>query len=440
MAERARTVWIALLALAGFAGGCGPEQPTGSGTQESPAPATSATVLTPAETSPAPSPTTSESEGPGGLLVDASGRLIIPEAGPPSPRPLRHDQPVAAENPPTEEQTGLALEARFVQRGLAGPHGAPEVSAEGIAAAKTLTDLGVEILLTSAGRMTFRSTSRALPISFGSELRARHDRYGHLVLWPQAESFRVVPAGALRTLLDEGRVDVTPLVPGTVESTKRGGKAHGQELRTVVLSSALGKLRLEVATMPSAGLGGPLLCRLLVESVGIDPASSACAAEQVPLAAAIDWADGGGLDFEVRKLTERTDVGVAEALVPPPGAVQVDEGIPESPEGIFLTGDELKNLRNRVIPRGEPDPEAPGEGLLAENPLDVPLTLYLDGVPVARVLAKGKRYVYGMHPGTYRLEWRSFFGAVRVAPTLVSTPALVRSAPLPAPAASTPTP
>jgi len=140
------------------------------------------------------------------------------------------------------------------------------------------------------------------------------------------------------------------------------------------------------------------------------------------------------------KIKLRTDLGGGELLVPPPGAEQADAGLPESPEGIFLTADELKNLRTRVIEPTERDPKAPGEGLLAENGLDVPLTLLLDGVPVARVPARGKRYVYGPHPGSYKLEWRSFFGGVRVAPELVQIPALVRSVPETLPAPEPPSP
>jgi hypothetical protein len=164
--------------------------------------------------------------------------------------------------PSAEEQSGLSMEARFVQRGLAPAHAAPEVSPKGIAEAKKLTDLGMAIDLTTAGRMSLRSTSRALPFTSGAELRARYDRWGHLLMWPQATKFRVVAPGALRTLFEEGRLDVTPLVSGTIEGSKPAAKAHGQELRSIVVTSALGKLRLDLATMPEVGLGGPLLCRL----------------------------------------------------------------------------------------------------------------------------------------------------------------------------------
>lgn len=432
---------IALSAALSLAlGACGPDEPTGSGTSGQLPPSASNTLpATPGQSSQVP-PLDTASEGSGGLMVDASGRLVIPEAGPPAPVALRPDAPIAAERPSAEEQVGLSIEARFVQRGLAPAHAAPEVSLEGLAQAKKLTELGVAIDLSAAGRMKLRSTSRALPFTSGAELRARYDRWGHLLMWPQATKFRVVAPGALRTLFEEGRLDVTPLVSGSVEGGKPAPKAHGQELRSLVVSSALGKLRLDLATMPEVGLGGPLLCRFLVETIGVDPASPACKAEQVPLAAAIDWAEGGGIDFEVMKIKSRTDLGGGELLVPPPGAEQADAGMPESPEGIFLTADELKNLRTRVIEPTERDPKAPGEGLLAENGLDVPLTLLLDGVPVARVPARGKRYVYGPHPGSYKLEWRSFFGGVRVAPELVQIPALVRSVPESLPAAEPPSP
>ncbi|MEZ4311698.1 MAG: hypothetical protein R3F14_27010 [Polyangiaceae bacterium] len=48
------------------------------------------------------------------------------------------------------------------------------------------------------------------------------------MLWPNSTDYRVVPAGALRTLLAERRIDVTPLAAG---QAKAGARASGSGWR-----------------------------------------------------------------------------------------------------------------------------------------------------------------------------------------------------------------
>ena len=370
--------------------------------------------------------------GPQGMLFDSSGRLVMPDAGPPPPTPLKPDGTVGADTMGRDDLVGVALEASFKCRHVAAPPKAPEVSNDGITKAAKLTALTMSIDLTALGRMKMLFTSRALPFPFRSEIRSRYDRYGHFVFWPGATKVRVIAPGALRTALGEGRVDVTPLTIG-VKGPSGTGKRLGEKTRLFTVEGPLGKLRVEVATMADAGLGGPLLCRALVETMGIDPATTECKPDEVPLFAGFDWESGEGIDFEVASITKRTDLPPGDALAPPPGIEVALTGLPEAPEGIFLNREELAAFRSKAIDT-KPDtkPGVPGEGLVVENTRDFLLYYFVDGVAVAAVPPQSSRYLFGFQKGRYTGQWRSFLGEVVDAPETFETPTKISNGKHPA--------
>src|SRR5262249_2421164 len=145
-----------------------------------------------------------------------------------------------------------------------------------------LTAFTWNVDLADNGRMRIEFASRALPLPAFSEIRQRWDRFGSIVIWPNSSDYRVIPAGALRTVLGERRVDVTPLSSGAFRAHGEG-KKFGVATRKVELTSSLGKLGLEIAEVAEAGEGGPLLCRVLVEIAGVDPKSSVCQPNEVPV-------------------------------------------------------------------------------------------------------------------------------------------------------------
>jgi hypothetical protein len=347
---------------------------------------------------------------PYGLMADSQGRLIIPDAGAPPPEVLRGDQPMTPEAPPSKDLAGVTVEAIFRHRNLPAPPKAPEVSAEGIKEAQKLTAPTWKVDLTENGRMRVEFTSRAMPLPAHSELRARSDRYGHVVLWPNATDYRVVPPGALRTVMGERRVDVTPLSAGTVKAQGEGKKL-GLPTRKVELGSSLGTLKLELGKSVEVGEGGALLCRALVEIVGIDPKTPACQAGELPLVASYTWQDGGGIDFEVTAINKRTDIPANEMLVPPPGASYQPSGLPAVPGGVFMTREEVAAFRSAPMQLPPPeDPAAPGEGFIAANATDTLAYVFLDGVPVVAVPPNDQRYVIGTARGRYVVQWRTFLG------------------------------
>lgn len=362
---------------------------------------------------------------PQGIMADSQGRLIIPDAGPPPPEPLRGDAAMPPEIPGTRDLQGVSLAAIFRWRDVPLPPKTPEVAGEGLKEAQKLTALTWTINVTDTGRMRIEISSRALPFPARTEIRSRADRYGSIVVWPNLTGYRVVPPGALRTALGERRVDVTPLLPGTTRPQGEG-KRLGVPTRKIDLVSSLGTLRMELGKVPEAGEGGALFCRALVEIVGIDPKTPVCQAGEVPLAAAYSWQDGGGINIEVSSITKRADFAQGDFLVPSPGLAQIQTGLPTAPDGIFLTREELAAFRTAATPpSANPDPSAPGEGFIAGNRTDTLMYLLLDGVPIVAVPANSERYVIGPQRGRYVAQWRTFLGERVEPPHPVEMPARI---------------
>lgn len=422
-----RAFAISLLALATALPACGNKDENG-GLVPGNAPTSSAPSLSalPPATKDVPPDDVEEVDG-GGLVFDPSARrLILPENGPPRPRPLRAGVSLPTDALGGEAQAGVVLSGTFKHRDVPAAPKAVEVDPAGLDTARRLTAPTVTVTATALGRMKLVVQSRALPLPFRAELRGRFDRLGHLVLWPGLGKYRVIPSGALRTTLGERRVDVTPLVAGNRIKTGTG-KFLDLATRSVTLESALARIRLELATVNEAGAGGTLLCRSLVEIAGIDPSTSECKPEEIALFASIDWIDGGGIDFEGTSLERRTDLSPGEALVPPPGAEATTEGLPEAPDGVYLTQTELAAFRSKPIPDIKPGPGAPADGFIAENGRDYLMMLWLDGVPVAGIAPQSQRYVIGPLKGRYVVEWRTFLGEHVEEPVTVEIPALLRN-------------
>lgn len=362
----------------------------------------------------------------GGLPADAAGRLLLPDGGAPPPESMRPATPLPVESVPYQKDAaGVSLDAVFRWRDVPAPHRAPEVSADGLREAAKVTAHTLKIDLADAGRLRAALTGRAFPLPAHTELRARADHYGSIVLWPSAGEYRVVPPGALRTLLGERRVDVTPLSAGTARAQGEGRRL-GYVVRKLEIASSVATVKLELGKVSEAGEGGALLCRVMVEIAGVDPKTPICQAGEVPLFAAYAWQEGGGIGFEVTALQKRNDLPAANMLVPGPGVRHAPAGLPTVPQGIFLSREELAAFRTTPLQLPPVrDPAVPGEGFVAVNHADRVMYLLLDGVPVVAVPPHGERYVIGPPRGRYAMQWRSFLGEKVLPPQTIEMPARV---------------
>lgn len=406
----------ALLSLAPFAVclGCESRRPE-------PAPAASANEPSPnASVLPAPLAPGATKAAPRDVAhptPDPSSSVGVPEP----PRPIREDDAL----PPESElraAPGLSLEARL--RWLDPlPARSPEGNADALARARDKTGFELSIDLSSLGRMRIGFASRGLPFQPGADLRARDDRFGHVLLWPGLDSYTPLPPGTLRAALAETRVDAT-LLSEPVVAAAGSGNLIGIATQRQRLENGLGRVELEQAVAPAAGSAGALLCRFALELIGVGPESSACRPEWVPLRAEYTWASGARFELEVTKLTRRAELPIDGLAVPPSSAAPRRGELPVPPFIALLEERELGELHSRALPPPEkPDPNAPKLGLAFQNRSDVPRFLLVDGVPVVWLRADAEWLVTGLKTGRYTVQTRDFFGAEASPPKLVELPA-----------------
>jgi hypothetical protein len=412
---------LVLATLAALSTGCEPSAQAPAGTTDAGA-SPNANILPAPLATEAPDLADSGADDGGAGPSPVDGGAPLPPA--PPPESMRPATPLPAEGAPFQKDTpGVTLDAVIRWRDVPAPPKAPEVSGDGVREALKLTALSLKIDLTEAGHMRAELLGRAFPFPPRTEIRARSDRLGNLLMEPEGAEYRVIPPGALRALFGERRVDVAPLSSGTLR-THGEGRRLGFAARKVELTSSVATVRLEIGRVVESGEGGMVLCRALVELGGVDPRTPLCQPGEVPLSAAYAWQEGGGIAFEVTTLTKRSDLPAATLLAPPPTAAFAPAGLPLVPHGIFLSREELAALRTAPIPLPAPrDRSAPGEGLLASNQADRPMYVLLDGVPVVVVPAHGEQYVVGPVRGRYVAQWRSFLGEKASAPQAVELPA-----------------
>ena len=337
------------------------------------------------------------------------------------PRPIREDDTLSVESE-LRAAPGLSLEARF--RWLEPqPPRAPESNAEALNKARDKTALEVTLDVSSLGRLRLSFESRAFPLPQGAQLRARDDRYGHILVWPNGSTYTPLAPGTLRAALSEARLDVTPLAdPNPVLSgtgNMFGAVTHKQRLET-----SIGRLELEQAALPASGTGGALFCRLLLELLAVTPESSACRAESLPVHAEYTWATGARFEMEVTKVSKRAELALEGLAVPPSGGDSRRGELPGTPFVALIEDRELGEFRTRALPPPEkPDPGAPKLGLSFHNHGDGPRYLLIDGVPVVWLRADAEWLVSGLKQGRYTAQARDFFGAESTPPRSLELPA-----------------
>jgi hypothetical protein len=357
--------------------------------------------------------------------AELAGKLGSSEGGTILPQPMRADQPPDADILPLRDMLGVALDGEWRYADQPPPIKSPEMNQVGIDAARKLAAPRMSVELAPQGRMRVVFTSRGLPLRQGSEIRARTDRYGHVLVWPNGAAYRVLPVGAVRTVLGERRIDAIPLVRPLTSMRSEGARRLGFATKKWEVATRSGKMVLEMARIAGAGEAGVLWCRFLSEIISLDPSAAPCTADEVPLRAQFIWPRGGGVTFEATAVSEKAELVPNQLLVPPSAGEFTPGSPPPDGGGLFLTSDELAAFRTRPVEVAPIAPGAPRDGLLVHNATDVARYLFLDSVPVAWVDPNRDQLVLGPPRGRYQLQWRTFFGEASNPPLIVDLPARV---------------
>lgn len=405
-----RTVF-ALAAVAGLALGSCKETTKESGPDATATPSPQANAM------PAPlanTPTAAASE-----IVTAS-----PEGGPP-PVPMRGDVALAADSL-SSTAPGFTLSAVLRPGDLSGPVRAPEVNNAGLDAARKKTELRLAIELgASRMRVALLGTGWVLPPD--TELRARTDRYGHVVVWPGGATYRPLAPGTLRALVGERRFDVAPVTPAELVAKEEVGKRIGIRTRRVEVATRAAKATFEIGRVADLGDGGTLLCRMLLDLMNAPPSSALCGDGELPMRAELRWTARGSMTFEVTGLLkrEKSDLPTTLLLVPPAGAAFAAMPLPVAGVQAALSPPELGAFRTGPIEMPA-IPHGNGDNLVITNPTDQLRVLHVDGVPVAWAAPGAKDVLTGLQRGRYIVQSRTFLGESFEVPVTQTVPGVIQ--------------
>ncbi len=375
----------------------------------------------PVETKDTPaSPQASANPTPISTNTDAGSRTAFAKDAGPPPAWRNAEQPFPADPPLVKDPPAHVLRASFRFADAPPIPRNSELNPQNAEALRRKLDPSAEILLTPS-RLAFTLKSGFVPRP-GTQLRARSDVYGHLVV--QGDAYRVAVPGALRAFFNEGRLDAAPLLPATPKEIAGPSKRLGFQARKVDLTTRVGRLTLELAKIPESGEGGVLLCRLLLDLVNASPDTSVCDADEVPLRAEYHWATRGVLFFEI------TDVKKTEGvpLLVPSGTMPFSStALPVPSAASIAAPGDFATLRSgpqeNDAPRGPSEPAQPARGNLdLANLSDAPVAVWVDGVPIAWLPPSATFTLPGLYRGSYQVLARSFLGGVEQPMVTVNVP------------------
>ncbi len=375
-----------------------------------------------AKAEPAPIASLPASEGSGNaqappLLLD--GGIV--------PQPLRGDRELPADTTTKETAkegiVGYSLEAILRVSDVPAPAKGADGAGVDLARKKTENHLLIDVAPTHA-RVVLGS---GFVFPEGTELRARADRYGHLVYTPDDGKYRVVAPGALRAVLGERRFDVAPVLPAEVTHNGEGPRRFGHPTHKAGVATRAAKAAFEIGHLPDLGDGGVLLCRSLLELVSAPMSTPLCSDGDIPLRAELRWTTppaatpglspkgrvAGAITFDVVSIARHAELPAASLATPPLQAVFEGAPIPFEGAKLLLARADLAAMRG-------PGPEG---ALTLVNSTDELRFAWLDGTPIAWVAPGSRLRVTGLVAGHYVLQWRTFLADAIEPPQTVLLPA-----------------
>ena len=347
---------------------------------------------------------------------------------PPPPPPTKDAKDAAAPPAPPPrkpgEMSGYALTAVLRPLESPAPYKSAEVNLAAIEAARKKTDgrLSIELSQTR-GRIVLLSSGFALPAE--SELRARIDRYGQVLLLPGDARYRIAAPGALRALLGERRLDVAPLSSAAIAAGVEGTKRVGYPTTRFVVTTRAAKATFELAEIKDSGDGGTLLLP------SVPRPHQRCAADAAlrersgapPRGAPLGDAGRPGVRrgerHEAEQIFRRTSWRPRRRIEPSPRRPWRT-----TRARILLSKSELASFRTAAVESAGAagDAQAPAAGgLLLVNSADVLRVATLDGVPVAWLAPGVEESLTSLVHGRYVFEWRTFLGEAD-APQTIAVP------------------
>lgn len=355
--------------------------------------------------------------------ADSSSRHAGGDAGPLPALPLDDREPLGSDALATRDTGGVLLDAEWRWSDLPGPANAPETAPEALDTLRAATRLRMRIEVASAGRIRIAFEGQGYAWPDGTELRARSDRLGHVLVWPDGKRYRTVVNGALRSFFADRRLDRGPLFAAKLG---QGPSAPILGLATTRLgiNTPIGEIQIDQAVVAAAGAGALLLCRFLVELVGVDPESAKCAPDQLALHANIMSAPGGKLQFIVNQMVRKQDFALAGLQVPPDNANFEANGVPIPAYG-SVPRSQLTVLRHHASAAAPIAKDAPKQGLVAANRNLGLRTLLLDGIPIAWLPPGSELSIPELRNGTYTIAWRDFFATAIEPAKTITLPARV---------------
>ncbi len=332
---------------------------------------------------------------------------------PVQPQPWALNQPPPPDRSSAQVGAGVTLQAHFEWPGKEKRLRFHDLAAAEAEALNASLQLRLNVELRPHGRMRIEIDGGAFSLAPGSKLLARQDAWGHLLVWPDSSQYRVLGSGALRALFAEGRADISPLSRGEVERLPEG-KLLGQSTERQRLTTPRGSLVLDQARLEATYLGGPLLCRFLLELVSMQSTTDTCSSNLVPLRAELRGEGGAELLFVADSFVRRND-GYLPLRVPPSKPKFKTSGLPQN-RGTFLTKSALAAL----------DPQTQTADLELVSRASSGAYVTLNGTRLAFIEPRARLRLEGLPEAQFKLGLRTFFGRELVEEKLTKVPNKLR--------------
>lgn len=280
----------------------------------------------------------------------------------------------------------------------------------------------------SGSRVAMTVSGPRFLVPAGLEVRAESDHRGYVLV--EAPERRVVeaPEGILRSLLGEGRIDVSPLrAPENADTLARPAPANanatalvGGGERRVTLTTKSASLEITLTGGAEATRWGSVVASMFAEIAGIAAGTGWVAEGEWPSHAEVRWANGRKLRFSLAKKVARVvEAGEVSAL--PASFRREPLRLPPPSARPFMGPQDLAALR------GAATESPPGEGsaLWLVNRDLAPRVALVEGVPVGWVAGNQSLALEGLRPGRYAVRWVSPLGELDSGDGVATAPGVV---------------